>query len=123
MSWLSSTTLPDICGPSLPSAGRLCDDCSSLGHEIRQLCEVKDYSLTKPRASVERNRTTCAFCEMIASRLLPKSAKSVGDFIIHNKTTNEAISLIPRPTNGIDKLEVKLEREGYIKLAVLTNEG
>ncbi|CAN9357824.1 unnamed protein product [Alternaria alternata] len=59
---------------------------------------------------------------MIASRLLPKSAKSVGDFIIHNKITNEAISLIPRPTNGIDKLEVKLEREGYVKLAVFTNE-
>jgi hypothetical protein len=122
---MSSTTLPDVAGLSLSSADRLCDDCSNMGNEIRQLCEDEDFTISKPRASVDRNRLTCAFCGMIASRFWYAS-ENEGDFIISNDTKwrNED----PRPTDGIDTLIIMLERPRpthlrEIELAVLTTEG
>jgi hypothetical protein len=93
-----------------------------MGHEIRQLCEIgKAFTITKPRALVKRNRSSCAFCEMIASRLRLGSEKNEGDNVTWRKGD-------PRPGDGIDELTVVLEnrrskRRRETKLAVFTTEG
>jgi hypothetical protein len=62
---------------------------------------------------------------MIASRVLSESTETDGDLTIHNKRLDDnPISLIPRPTDGIVRMQVQTERgANWIKLAVFTNEG
>lgn len=118
---MSSTTLPDVFSPSVSNADHLCDDCSSMGHEIRQLCEVKDYSITisKPRASVARNRSTCAFCETIASHFRLESEEDEEDFRIQKDFTmgNDGIC------GPLHALTIYGERGRYVGLDVFTTEG
>jgi hypothetical protein len=122
----SSTTSSDIYNPSLSSAGRLCHHCSSLGSKIRQLCEVEDFTITVPHVLVEKNRWTCAFCEMIAShpRFGPGDGK--GDFIVHNKR-DKRYEYLPRPTDGIDGLRIERgstsTRMDLVELSVFTTDG
>lgn len=118
---MSSTKLSDVCGPSMSTAGRLCANCSGLGHEIRQLCETKDYLISKPRASVERYRSTCAFCEMIASIPWLKSWDIEGDFIIHRKPDPD--DYYGQPADGINQLTIARESGHHVKLTVFTPEG
>lgn len=116
---MPSTTLPDICDPFLSSADHLYDDYSSLGHTIRQLCEGEDYSISRPRASVDRNSSNCEFCKIIASN--PRLKSGTRDFIIHNKSVlSERGS---RPADSIDRLTVQRESRLCLRLPVFTTEG
>jgi hypothetical protein len=124
---MSSATLPDVCGPSLSSADHLCDDCSNMGHEIRQLCEIKDFTIPKSPASVERNRSTCAFCGMIASSLRLGSGESEQNIIIHSNRHPQASS---RPTDGVNGLMVSFAPRDHqsvifytARMALATTEG
>ncbi|KAL1795415.1 hypothetical protein ACET3X_005639 [Alternaria dauci] len=118
---MSSATSPDLCSTSLASAGRLCDHCSNLGHEIRQLCEVKDFTISKPRPLVEENRLICAFCDLIASDPWLGSEDSEGDFIIHNKRYASEYGVLP--TDGIGEITIESENGHTLKLAVFTTKG
>ena len=81
---MSSTTLPSAYDSSLSGVNHLCDECSNMGHEIKQLCEGNNLEIRKSRVSVQRNRSICAFCEVIASHFRLESGEDEGDFKIHN---------------------------------------
>lgn len=121
---LLSTTWPDVSDPLLPNASHLCHDCRSMGREIRQLCEGKDFTLTKPWALFKKSSSTCAFCRLITSECSPETCKSEGDFLILNKNTK--YEYYPAH-NSIDRLIVRHEGKswwhGNMKLAVFTTEG
>lgn len=96
MGQMPSTTWLTGSGRCLSSADHLCDDCSSLGYEIRQLCKVRDFKITKLKASVERNSSTCAFCQMIVSEV-PFEVGSKQEIFISSHT---------RSPDGINRLHI-----------------
>ena len=123
---MTSTILPSVSGPSPGSADHLCDDCSNMGHEIRQLCEDKDFKISKPRASVERNRSTCAFCGVLAPhfRLVPGASEGNIDIFSNKPGWRSSRSDSHYDTNGIDELVIRDRKgTGLILLDVLTTES
>lgn len=123
---MSSTTLPNVRDPSPWSADHLCDDCSNMGHEIRQLCEVKGSKISKSRALVEKNRSTCAFCGVIASRFELESGESEGEIDIYlgKRQSRSSRSGFHYVTEGIDQLGVFCRKEtAAISMDVLTTES
>lgn len=122
---MSSTLSLSVCDPSPWSADHLCDDCSNMGNEIRQLCEKRGSEISKPVASVERNRSTCAFCGVISASLRLKPGDIVGELVIYyNKPRwRSSRSDSHYDTNGIDQLVVLRKGRGANFIDVLTTEG
>jgi hypothetical protein len=97
-----------------------------MGHEIRQLCEDKDFKISKPRASVERNRSTCAFCGVLAPhfRLVPGASEGNIDIFSNKPGWRSSRSDSHYDTNGIDELVIRDRKgTGLILLDVLTTES
>ena len=111
----TSTTSTDRFNSFFPSADHLCQHCNSLGYKIRHLCEVENFVFTVSRAWVDKNRSTCAFCEIIFCD------KGDGDYVIHKNT------YLHRTTYGIDGLGIVfggLHGKHHVnELAVFTADG
>jgi hypothetical protein len=109
------TILTDRFNSLFPSADHLCQHCNSLGYKIRQLCEVENFTFTLSGAWIDRNRSTCAFCEIIFCD------EGEGDYVIRNNP------YLHRTPYGIDRMEIVFQsshgKHHVNELAVFTAEG